>query len=308
MESKILHFFAPLGNVDKSILKLKLNEGFQLDSTTYNEGRISLSKLEKFPLEYFGHWRHIHTVFPHGGMYFIKKSFEFNLPIKENRDPDFYPELYKFANTIVEKNIENPLRLLRLFKEGNIHLPCWYIYYYKDEIPVILYANGTPFPQIQSLYHLDDDEIKTAQDFIEKTILPFAFPYIKLAHDNYELSYMVHDDSLSFLSLMISLEVLFKPKQNRGFSKTISRNVGTLLGTSRDEIEKIQKDISDLYTKRSELVHEGKIIWCPVEEDDDLTILRRYVRGSLKKIIRLNQSKDDLLEYLNNPINKKSVS
>lgn len=308
MVNQKLHFFAPLGNVDDSILKIKLNQGFQMDSMSIDDGYVFISQLEKTPRENIGQWRHIHTVFVQDRLFYIKNSFNFDLPKNEKGDPIFTSELYKFSYELVDKNIENPLRLLRLFKEGNAHLPCWYVYYFKDEIPVIIYAQGTPFPQIQSLYHLDDDELIKAQDFIETTKIPFAFDYIKLAHDNYELSYTVHDSSLSFLTLMISLEVLFKPKQNRGFSKTISRNVGTLLGTSRDEIEKIQKDISDLYTKRSELVHEGKIIWCPVGEDDDLTILRQYVRESLKKIIRLNQSKDNLLEYLNYPINKKSGS
>ena len=95
------------------------------------------------------------------------------------------------------------------------------------------------------------------------------------------------------------MEVLFKPKQSRGISKSISRNVGTLLGTTPDEIEKIQRNIQGLYKKRSDLVHEGKVIWCYVGEDDDVTILRRYVRESIKKIIRLNQSKNDLLDFLN---------
>jgi hypothetical protein len=299
MVNQKLHFFIPLGNVDESILKIKLNEGFEFDSMTYDKGHIFLSNLEKFPIENFYQWRHANTVFQHGGMYFIKKSFDFDIPLKENGDPDFCPELYKFAYNLVEKNIENPLHLFRLFKEGNVYIPCWYVYHFKDEIPFIIYARGTPFPQIQSLYHLDDDEIKKAQDFIETTKIPFAFDYIKLAHNNYELSYNVNDDSLSFLSLMISLEVLFKPKQNWGFSKRISRNIGTLLGTSQDEIKKIQKDISDLYKKRSNLVHEGKVIWCYVGEDDDVIILRRFVRDSLKKIILLNRSKDDLLDLLN---------
>ena len=137
--------------------------------------------------------------------------------------------------------------------------------------------------------------------------MPFAFPYVKLAHDNYELSYNVPDDSLTFLTLMISLEVLFKPGRNTRFSEELSQNVGTLLGSSQGEIKDIQNDISELYDKRSDLVHEGKVVWCFVGEDDDVTRLRRYIRGSIKRIIQLNQSKDDLLEYLNIQKNPKSV-
>lgn len=75
----------PLGNVDASILKLKFHEGFELDSMTYDQDRDFLSKLEKLPIEiFFNHWRYAHIVFPHDGIYFIKKSFEFDLPLKEN--------------------------------------------------------------------------------------------------------------------------------------------------------------------------------------------------------------------------------
>lgn len=215
--------------------------------------------------------------------------------------------MYQFSNTLVEKNVEIPLHLLRLFKEGNIYLPCWYVYYYKGDVPTVIYAQGHPYVQRQSLYHLDENEIEEAQTFIESTIMPFVFPYVKLAHDNYELSYNVPDDSLAFLTLMISLEVLFKPERKSKFSGEIVRNVGTLLGNSQYSIGKIQWDIYDLYTKRSELVHEGKNIRCAVGEDDDLTNLRGYVRRSLKKIIQINRSKDVLLDYLSNPIGKSGV-
>ena len=148
----------PLGNVDDSILQIKLKEGFEFDSMTYVQGRAFLSKLEKLPIEiFFNHWRYAHTVFPHEGICFIKKTFEFDLPLKENGDPEYNSKLYQFSNTLVEKYVEIPLRLLRLFKEGNIYLPCWYVYYYKDDVPTVIYAQGHPNVQRQSLYHLDDN-------------------------------------------------------------------------------------------------------------------------------------------------------
>ena len=100
---------------------------------------------------------------------------------------------------------------------------------------------------------------------------------------------------------MISLEVLFKPQQNRNFSKTISVEVGKLLGNSDSEVQIIQDEISRLYDKRSELVHEGTPIFHYVGERDDVIILRYYIRESLKKVIKLNLSKDDLLKTLSMP-------
>jgi hypothetical protein len=298
MDSQKLHFFAPLGNVDDSISKLKLKQGFQIDSMSYDGGCTFISQLEKFPQENIGQWRHIQTVFPQGRLFFIKNSFDFDLPKDEKGYPVFTHELYKFSYDLVDKNIDIPLRLLRLYKEGNVHLPCWYIYSLNNEIPSVILASGTPIPQSQDLFHLDDSEIKNVQEFLETTKIPFNFDYLKLAHDNYELSYTVHDSSLSFLSLMIALEVLFTPGQGRSISKTISRNIAFLLGNSIDEIRIIKKEIRDLYTKRSDLVHSGKIIWAFIGEDDDLSKIRKYVRESLKKIILLNLPKDDLLDLL----------
>ena len=103
MANHQLHIFMPLGNVDESILKLKLNEGFQFDSMTYNEGQIFLSKLEKLPIENFGQWRHAHTVFSHGGMYYIKKSFEFDLSLKENGIPNSILICINLPETLLKK-------------------------------------------------------------------------------------------------------------------------------------------------------------------------------------------------------------
>lgn len=178
------------------------------------------------------------------------------------------------------------------------------VYYFKNDAPTVIYAHGHHDSQRQSPYHINEDEVNRAQDFIETTTIPETLDYIKLAHANYELSYNVNDDSLSFLTLMIALEVLFKPGRNTRFSEELSQNVGTLLGSSQAEIKDIQNEISELYNKRSDLVHEGKVVWCFVGEDDDVTRLRLYIRGSIKRIIQLNQLKDDLLEYLN--IQKKS--
>jgi hypothetical protein len=100
---------------------------------------------------------------------------------------------------------------------------------------------------------------------------------------------------------MISLEVIFKPKKERNFSRTIAVEVGILLRNSDPEIQIIRDEISRLYDKRSELVHEGTPIFHYVGERDDVKILRHYIRESLKRIIRLNLSKDDLLKTLSIP-------
>lgn len=297
MEKVTLSFFAPLGNVDESILNLKLPQGFEFAWMPSEEGYSFIANLEKFPRENIFQWRHVYTVLSYNGLFFIKKSFNFDLPKNEKGEVLYSHELYDFVFKLVKENVETPLQLLRLYKEGNIHLACWYVYPQSDSSPrVILAGGGVSSPQDQNLLHFENSEIEDVQRFLETTKVPFNYDYLTLAHSNYELSYKVHDDSLSFLALMIALEVLFKPREEK--TKAISGNASILLSTSAEDKEKIEREIRNLYSKRSELVHEGKIILCYVGEDDDVKILRRYVRDSLKAIIPMNLSKDELINSL----------
>lgn len=297
-----LYFFAPVANVDASILKIKLNAGFEFDSMTYDNGLSFIANLEKIPLKnFFNYWRFGHTVFQSGGLYLIKNLFEFDLPINEAGKPEIDHNFFLFIYDFVETNVENSLRLLRLFKEGTVHIPYWIVYYFEKDEPIVLFARGLTSSQSHNNYHLNDDEILTAQDFIETTRLPSPPNYITLAHENYEVSYFIDNDSHAFLSLMISLEILVKPQRNYRFSREITRNVEVLLGGfSQYRIGEIEYDISDLYKKRSQLVHNGEMIWCAAGEPDDVQLLRCYVRRLLKRIINLNIPKDRLLECLNN--------
>jgi hypothetical protein len=302
MQVQNLHFFAPVANVDATILNIKLKEGFEFGSMTYEDGLSFIANLEKIPQKnFFNYWRFGNIVFQSRRLYLIKKSFEFNLPINKAGKPETDHIFLSFIYDFVEKNVENQLRLLRLFKEGTVHIPYWIIYYYDEDEPVVLFARGLSTSQCPNNLNLDDAEIQGAQDFIETTLLPSPPNYITLALENYEVSYFIDNDSHAFLSLMISLEVLFKPQQNRNFSKIISVEVGRLLGNSDSEVQIIRNEISRLYDKRSELVHEGTPIFHYAGERDDVKILRYYIRESLKRIIRLNLSKDDLLKTLSKP-------
>lgn len=299
MSTQKLYFFAPIGNVDDSILKIKLKQGFEIDSMSFDEGSKFIATIEKMAPEDIGRWRHYQTVFSQRKLFFIRNSFDFDLPKSENGNPLFSSELYMFINNLVDQNLVIPLRLLRLFKEGNIHMPFWCIYGLTNGIPmVILAGGGTFFTQYQDLFHLDDSEIENAQKYLEITKMPLNFDYLKLAHENFELSYTVHNPSLSFLSLMIASEVLFNPGSG-DITYRISRNFAVLLGNSVDDAKRIQKEIKELYKKRSSLVHSGKEIWIFVGEDDDVSKIRNYVRESIKKIIPMNLPKDDLLDLLN---------
>jgi len=292
-----LFFLAPLANVDESILNAKLPGGFGFSRMSFKEGSSLIAKLEKFSPENFFQWRHIHTVPHNDNLFFIEKSFDFDLPENQNGEIVYCHELYAYVVKSVNRDIEIPLQLFRLFKEGNIHFVCWYIFHRNDDNPkIILAGGGISSSQDQILLHFEDSEIEAAQKFVETIKIPTQSDYLALAHSNYELSFKVQDSSLAFLTLMIAMEVLFKPR-NEG-TRAISTNASRLLGNSTAEQEIIDEEIRILYSKRSKLVHEGEKIWCAVGEEDDVRILRQFVRDSLKTIIPLQLSKDELIESL----------
>jgi hypothetical protein len=300
MGKQKLYFFAPIGNVDDSILKLEIKNGFEISSMSFDEGSKIISTIVRIPAVDINHWPHYSTIFSQKKIFFISKSFDFDLSIKDKEGNSLGVfDLYRFVDNLVDKNLAITLQLLRLFKEGNIYTPFWCVYSLIDDKPtVILAGGGISIIQYQNLYHLEDSEIETVQKFLDVTEMPLKFDYLKMAHENFELSYTVPNPSLSFLSLMIASEVLFNPGSG-DITYRISRNFAVLLGSSVDEAKQIQNEIKKLYRKRSSLVHNGKEIENFVGEEDFVLKIRYCVRESIKKIILMNLSKEDLLDYLN---------
>lgn len=94
------------------------------------------------------------------------------------------------------------------------------------------------------------------EEFIQNTNLPLKKPFLKLAFENFEISYEAPNRMLSFLSLMISLEVLFNQGPG-GVKQKISRAGAVLLGKDKNQSKDIYGEVKKLYKKRSSLVHRG---------------------------------------------------
>jgi hypothetical protein len=169
-------------------------------------------------------------------------------------------------------------------------------YFYIDGAPLKFISSGaSTIPTEYGPYILDKQDIPNLQAFIKNTALPFKQPYLELAFENFELSYDVHDASLAFLSLMISLETLFNPGGSE-IRYRLSRNVAVLLGQDRESAKKIFSITKILYDKRSKLVHSGDKL---IIKQKDLFDLRQIVRESIKTISRNKLSKESLMDALN---------
>lgn len=117
--------------------------------------------------------------------------------------------------------------------------------------------------------------------------------YLQLAYKQFESSYELNDEQMSFLALNIALEILFNDGR-QDISYKISRGTAVLLGKTKDEALKIYHRMKKLYGKRSALVHSGdaKIT------NDDTHEIREYIRCCLRKLFIANIQKDVLSEHL----------
>lgn len=302
MTKKKIHFMGLLANVDSSILKVKLDHGFKIEDMSCDEGVNFLSTLEK--RSYFDIYKKISLDYScvdlsRDQFYVINKSFESNVDVNNEKEiGKLHPIVFELGTKFVQGYLIPIIHLMRLFKEGNICLPLMYYYIYIDETPNLIMWQSNSSSLAMKLgpnYTLENSDIPYLQKFIQNTKLPFKKPFLQLAFENFELSYTTHNKALSFLSLMISLEILFNPGKGALKKHNISKNTAVLLGKEEKDSEEIQYKIKELYSKRSDIVHNGK---ADITEKDILN-LRFYVRESIKKIYKIDKNKDELLDILN---------
>lgn len=290
MPKKQIYFFGLLANTDLSILKVNLEHGFKIKCISKNEGLNLFLIFESLP-----NMEEVYTKFvidlpclnlSEKKFYFISNSFESEIEMNS--------KVGEF-DKLVHDYLKPVIRLMRLFKKGNIFIPLDYYYFIDNDIPRLFLRRSANLYVSSELYTLEYSEISALERFIKDTKLPFTQPFLQLAFENFELSYHTHNMSLSFLLLMICLETLF----NRGQSEltyTISRNTAVLLGKDKEDSNNIFREMKELYGKRSRIVHSGKL---DIINEDDLSKLRYYVRESIKEIYKMGKDKDGVFDLLN---------
>lgn len=209
---------------------------------------------------------------------------------------ELWPAFAKFCNELVDGYLLPLLRKLRLFKECAITMPREFHYRLDDGIgqPIIMRGHSLPHHGVQFI--LDDSEIDAIEVFLRGTTLPEKDSFVGLAFHHFELSYETSHSNVSFILLMIALEVLLSPADKSELRYRISRNAAVLLGKSRDDARKIFGEVRHMYDKRSQLVHTGS---GNLGTETDINPLREYVRRIIRKLNALTLSKDKLLDELN---------
>ena len=304
-----------LSNVDSSILKVNLDHGFKVedrsdhgqlkvrtndtnDTLNYKEVAPLISHLEGLPL------REVYKkLLPdlsclntsEKKFYLITNSLEIDIKMNDKGiSNNLLSEVAKF-DKLVYDYLYPIIRLMRLFKEGNISMPLLHYYFIDNGIPTPYKSITTPTAVLKEAYTLEISEIPELLIFIRNTKLPFTKPFLQLAFENFELSYQIYDLNLSFLALMISLEVLFNPG-GQELRYRVSRNTTVLLGKEDEDSKIIFSEIKKLYDKRSSIVHTGE---SNIINKKDLLKLRYYVRESIKEINKVGKNKKELMDLLN---------
>ena len=302
-------FLGILENTDSSICDLKLDKGFKFVKSGDKEFyELFMNRLE--PLGNIQYSSGIFSFFNNTekSFYLVTNAFEENINQSEiisKMDTrkslglntcQYMSSVWagRFGNKLDLRYLHNTIRLMNLFKEGNIGIPLSY-YFTIFENECVLFERGGGFPTFpiinnNALFSLDDTEKNELSIFLsENNDILFSNYPIGIAFSNFEQSVKTDNIDLAFLSLMICIEVIYSPKTE--LRNRVSRGVAILLGRDRDESIGIYKIMKDLYDKRSSLVHSGKSI-----SENDLLVLRDYARESIKRLLRIDNNK--LLEKL----------
>jgi hypothetical protein len=325
-EDEHIEFVGFLVNCDISLSKVKLRHSFKVKTMSIEELYklfVSLDHDHSTPhLEEF--FDRLRSVVDNANLVVVTNVFH-SWGNEEGYFSDYDPSGPDRDDAfLIEDYLRPAIRLMKLFKEGDLDLGPTVLYEVQDGLSYdSQYGGGDRFGGSRGTkYFLDDFEIPKLELFLNTTVFPFKRGYVQLALDFFEMSYTLRVPSLIFIVLMISLEVLFNSDEQGGITRRISTNLSRLLAENKHERERIFSDIRTLYEKRSRLVHQGLYDYrsyihrsapdfekaakdYPLGEKDprfiqpdDFLRLRTYVRSSIVRILTLDQSKEDLLKHL----------
>ncbi len=292
MAKEPVHFMGFLGNVDDSIAKLTWREGFSIS-------RLPASEVDPFLKE-------IRDRYGEQGMSkIVDGASDLGLPgcycVRKERvtEYEFPPYMASFPEAKwqeIKQEIEQPIRGLKLLKEGNIVVRSAFLYCGKWSSPTFLIGSHKQYVPDRTRFALNAQGVCDAQSFINEVSLPFKAPFLATGFAAFEQSYEHADQSIVFLLLMIAMEVLLHPGNRDELKYRICRNAGVLLGQDVSTGEAVFGEMRSLYDKRSALVHSGDRSSVARQ---DVVRLRQYVRETIKEAMRSRLSKDELLKMLN---------
>ncbi|MGF1733669.1 hypothetical protein [Photobacterium kasasachensis] len=298
-----MEYFALLGNVNRSILKVDFGSGFKVESIEVedfihfcNENLVFNDVENK--MDYPWSCLQSYSEPPSNKVYVIKKHLP-DYPIFEGGWGDLdsrisnLPKEREFEES-VSSYINHKLNLLRLLSDGDIKVAFEVFYREVDgEIETISASecDKTSCNQMFSLFYSDYGLVNS---FLCKHSIETLPKYIRFALSNYEKSYFTNHIEFDFLALMIALEAIFNDSKSE-LTLRVSRGCAVLLGKDEEDAKQMFKQVKQFYEKRSKLVHTGDI---GLISKRDVHELRFIVSRALFKVMGLNLPKHELSSKL----------
>lgn len=194
----------------------------------------------------------------------------------------------------LEQHIESKIKLLRLFTGVDMRIVSEYFYEERRGGKI------EPGAMIGGWECVDADKdvetpisVNGAKALLSERTLPFQREYVQLAFENFDHSYKA-EPPLAFLSLVMALETLFNHGRNE-IGYKIARGVAVLNGETEGGACNLFESVKKFYSKRSELMHTGKH---ETVTQNDVANLRKIVRESILKVLKLDLPKDKLTDRI----------
>ncbi|OKP83732.1 HEPN domain-containing protein [Paenibacillus sp. P32E] len=199
--------------------------------------------------------------------------------------------------------LDNQIRTIRLIAEQSIRFKefVYNIYSMTSNNTKTLFLQGKAPLQEAYSRPIASSLTKEEAEFINKTLgtikIPFEDQHLNQCYLLYDLSYHQLTYANALLLLITCLEMLFLIK---GDFKKIDMSKRCAVFISQDQQERliIFSKLKNLYSKRSNFVHEGNVNI----QEKDIIYLRECVRKSILKYLEYRKNKKDIIAELKNEI------
>ena len=294
-------YIAVLGNVDRSIMAVKLGEGFEIEewpvdqfydfyggATGSSEGDI------KFKIEEIWGYGHGRSMSPSEIYLIVKDLPDYPAHAKNESSVQMSTvfQLQSVYESRVSLAVAERILCLRLVAPGAIKTCAEFFCdeefgdYSSSETN--LHCENRPFRLKAS--HLDQ-----LRQLFSTQGISGRHQYLRLALDNFSHAFCVAQPHLEFITLMICLEAIFNDGRTELRNK-VARGCAVLLGASPVSSRRVFREVRELYDKRSALVHSGDTTKIGA---GDTAQLLEIVRESLLRAVLLDLPKDVLVSGLN---------
>lgn len=202
-------------------------------------------------------------------------------------------------------SLDNQIRIIRLLQEGPVRFKK-IAFHQKSKLHVdgvianaehnsIVPIGEASTTKPYSCFHCNDEEAAYISEKIQSQYLPFSDIQLNACHMYYDLSY--HTEAFVSITLLLTaLEMLFLERYAGGKQKPLAKRCAVFLyENDLSKAREAYRKLFDLYGKRSDFVHEGKITGI---QKQDIIELRAYVRESLLKVLSLSETKEERINRL----------